>query len=301
MTTSSPVSTASTAESAHAAPVSRFHHALTVRRAEVDAQGIVFNAHYLMYADTAVMAYWRALGVPYASAMRRLGTELPVRKAAVEYFASARPDDRLRIGVRLVRVGRTSVTLEAVMRREHTVLARAEVVYVCVDAADRVPTPVPVVLRSLLERFESDGAACRLETGDWARLQADAQPLRREVFVVEQGVPEHEEWDEADATAVHAVVYNGLGQGIATGRLLQHAPGVGRIGRMAVDHGVRGGGHGAQVLDGLIAAARACGDREVVLNAQQSAIGFYRGRGFAPYGEAFEEVGIPHQAMRLVL
>ena len=112
-----------------------------MRRAEVDAQGIVFNAHYLMYADTAVMAYWRALGVPYASAMRRLGTELPVRKAAVEYFASARPDDRLRIGVRLVRVGRTSVTLEAVMRREHTVLARAEVVYVCVDAAHRCPRP----------------------------------------------------------------------------------------------------------------------------------------------------------------
>ena len=42
----------------------RFFHRLRVRWAEVDMQKIVFNAHYLMYFDTAVSDYWRALALP---------------------------------------------------------------------------------------------------------------------------------------------------------------------------------------------------------------------------------------------
>ena len=43
----------------------RFFHRLRVRWAEVDMQKIVFNAHYLMYFDTAISDYWRALALPY--------------------------------------------------------------------------------------------------------------------------------------------------------------------------------------------------------------------------------------------
>ncbi|MEO8060823.1 MAG: 4-hydroxybenzoyl-CoA thioesterase, partial [Burkholderiales bacterium] len=38
----------------------RFSERLRVRWAEIDAQKIVFNGHYLMYFDTAVAGYWRA-------------------------------------------------------------------------------------------------------------------------------------------------------------------------------------------------------------------------------------------------
>ena len=47
----------------------RFFHRLRVRWAEVDMQKIVFNAHYLMYLDTAVADYWRVLALPYEEAM----------------------------------------------------------------------------------------------------------------------------------------------------------------------------------------------------------------------------------------
>ena len=47
----------------------RFFHRLRVRWAEVDMQKIVFNAHYLMYFDTAIADYWRALALPYEEAM----------------------------------------------------------------------------------------------------------------------------------------------------------------------------------------------------------------------------------------
>ena len=49
----------------------RFFHRLRVRWAEVDMQKIVFNAHYLMYFDTAVADYWRALAMPPLAGSRR--------------------------------------------------------------------------------------------------------------------------------------------------------------------------------------------------------------------------------------
>ena len=47
----------------------RFFDRLRVRWAEIDAQKIVFNGHYLMYFDIAVAGYWRALALPYAQTM----------------------------------------------------------------------------------------------------------------------------------------------------------------------------------------------------------------------------------------
>jgi YbgC/YbaW family acyl-CoA thioester hydrolase len=73
----------------------RFFHRLRVRWAEVDMQKIVFNAHYLMYFDTAIADYWRAIGLPYEAAMEHLEGDLYVKKAVVEFHASARADDQI--------------------------------------------------------------------------------------------------------------------------------------------------------------------------------------------------------------
>ena len=137
----------------------------------------------------------------------------------------------------------------------------------------------------------------KLITGHWNQLQALAAPLRTEVFVREQGVPQDLEWDLEDLSAVHAVLQDRQGQVLATGRLLIHAPGVGRIGRMAVRADQRGQGLGRQVLLGLIEVARRRGDRQVLLHAQTSALGFYAREGFVTRGEVFDEAGIEHIEM----
>lgn len=134
-------------------------------------------------------------------------------------------------------------------------------------------------------------------TGHWNRLQALAAPLRTEVFVREQGVPQELEWDLEDLSAVHAVLTDDDGQVLATGRLLVHGPGVGRIGRMAVRADLRGRGLGRQVLSGLMEVARSRGDHRVLLHAQTSAQGFYARQGFVAQGEVFEEAGIAHIEM----
>jgi YbgC/YbaW family acyl-CoA thioester hydrolase len=275
----------------------RCFHRLRVRWAEVDMQKIVFNAHYLMYVDTAMMDYWRALALPYEASLEALGGDLYVKKASLEYHASAQLDDLVDVGMRCERVGNSSVLFHAGLFRGERLLVSAELVYVYADPATQTSKPVPPALRALFTGFEAGEAMAAVHVGGWEALGPDAARVRQPVFVQELGIPAEVEADAHDTTALHAVLRNHLGMPIATGRLLQQAPGVGRIGRLAVDNKLRGAGWGHMVLDALLNAARARGDQQVVLDAEASAQGFYQRAGFVVRGEPFMEAGINHVSM----
>ena len=275
----------------------RLFHRLRVRWAEVDMQKIVFNAHYLMYFDTAMSDYWRALALPYDSTLQSLGGDLYVKKATVEYHASAQIDDQLEVALQCQRIGTSSMTFTGAIFRGDDCLITCELIYVFADPATQTSKPVPPALRDSLLAFEAGEPMATVEVGDWQSLQSEASQVRAEVFLKEQRIPIELEQDAADATAVHAVARNRLGVAVATGRLLQHAPGVGRIGRMAVHRVLRGTHLGHKVLQALMHAAAERGDHEVLLHAQQSAQGFYARLGFVTQGEAFEEAGIVHIEM----
>jgi YbgC/YbaW family acyl-CoA thioester hydrolase len=280
-------------------PIADFRHLepLRVRWAEIDAQNIVFNAHYLTYVDVAMSGYWRALAFPYAASMQSLGGDLYVRKATLDYHGSARMDDRLMVGIRCSRIGNSSMLFHAEVLRGAERLVAVELVYVFADPATQTSRPVPERLRAVVEGFEAGQPMLDVSVGPWSERRAEASALRDEVFVAEQGVPVELEHDDADATALHALARNRLGAALATGRLVHHAPGVSKIGRMAVVRSMRGTGIGRAVLDALIATAAARGDSEVLLHAQVDAIDFYTRAGFVLRGECFTEAGIAHQAM----
>ncbi|EHR71467.1 acyl-CoA thioester hydrolase, YbgC/YbaW family [Burkholderiales bacterium JOSHI_001] len=275
----------------------RFTERLRVRWAEVDMQRVVFNGHYLLYIDTAVAGWWRAMALPYHATMERLDGELFVRKATLEYHAGARYDDLLDVGIRTAKVGNTSMLLAAAVMRGDQVLVEGELVYVFADPHATTSRPVPDALRQVMLDFEAGQPMVQVRVGPWAELGADARAIRTEVFVLEQKIPAEMEWDEADATCLHAVAYNRFGLPLATGRLLEHVPGVAKIGRMAVRASMRGGRIGREVLDALMQAARERGDREALLHAQTSAAAFYSRAGFVTRGAQFEEAGIPHVEM----
>ncbi|MEP6874947.1 MAG: YbgC/FadM family acyl-CoA thioesterase [Burkholderiales bacterium] len=279
----------------------RFFDRLRVRWAEIDAQKIVFNGHYLMYFDTAVAGYWRALALPYAQTMEQLGGDLFVRKASVDYLASARYDDVLDVGLRCARVGTSSILFSAAVFRQDQLLVTGELVYVFADPHVQTSKPVPPVLREIFVGFEAGEAMVEVKLGDWDTLGAAARAIRTEVFIGEQKIPIEMEWDDADHSAVHAVAFNRLGLALATGRLLRQASGIARIGRMAAVASVRGSGVGRAVLHALMQAARARGDAEVVLSAQTSASAFYARAGFTPRGPVFDEAGIAHVEMTRAL
>ena len=279
----------------------RFLDRLRVRWAEIDAQKIVFNGHYLMYFDTAIAGYWRALAMPYAQTMEYLSGDLFVRKATLEYEGSARYDDVLDIGIRCARIGTSSILFTGAAFRQDQLLVSTELVYVFADPRTQTSKPVPDALRAVLQGFEAGEKMLDVRTGAWDALGAHARAVRTEVFIDEQKIPLEMEWDAADASAVHAVASNRFGLALATGRLLQEAPGIARVGRMAAIQAVRGSGVGRAVLDALMQAARARGDREVRLHAQTSAQGFYARAGFVPIGAVFEEAGIAHVEMARAL
>ncbi len=275
----------------------RFFHRLRVRWAEVDMQKIVFNAHYLMYFDTAVADYWRALALPYEEAMHLLGGDLYVKKATIEFNASARMDDRLDVALKCTRIGNSSMLFSGAIFRAEELLITCELVYVFADPATQTSRPVPQALRGILLGYEAGEAVINVKTGGWNELGSDAGSIRTRVFVQEQKIPADLEWDEADATAVHAVAYNRLGQAVGTGRLVEHSAGEARVGRMAVHQALRGSGIGEQVLHALLDVAAGRGDVSALLHAQRTAENFYRRLGFAPVGEPFTEAGIPHLEM----
>ena len=136
-----------------------------------------------------------------------------------------------------------------------------------------------------------------LEPARWETDQADLRAVRMAVFVVEQAIPESDEWDALDVPSQHLLARDAAGRPIGCGRLTpEHT-----IGRMAVLREWRGRGVGEALLRSLIEQARALGWSETVLHAQVQAMPFYARQGFVPFGDVYDECGIPHRRMRLEL
>lgn len=139
-------------------------------------------------------------------------------------------------------------------------------------------------------------AMISLERGDWQTLSSEASEIRRIVFMVEQHVPEDEEWDGRDDACEHFLVRL-EGRPVGTARLLPD----GHVGRVAVLSEARGLGLGQHLMEACILAARQAGHAEVLLDAQTHALVFYQRLGFTAFGDEFIDAGIPHRSMRLIL
>ena len=141
-----------------------------------------------------------------------------------------------------------------------------------------------------------------IETRPWSEVSDAAYAIRYAVFVKEQGIPAELEIDDYDPIAEHALAFVD-GQCVATARIYldEQNASKAKIGRMAVLKDFRGQGIGTALLGEAIRAGMMQGASVFELHAQQSAVPFYAKLQFKPDGAIFDEVGIPHQRMRLIL
>ena len=89
------------------ADVVPFVHRVRPRYAEVDAQGVVFNAHWLTYFDEACTRWFDTMGFNPAEAFFR-DFDVMLVKAVLEWQGPAGFDDLVDIAVETARLGSAS-------------------------------------------------------------------------------------------------------------------------------------------------------------------------------------------------
>ena len=85
-------------------------HRLRVRYSEIDAQGVVFNAHYLTYFDTTINEAFREHGIDWLAEVKRSGCDVQLVKSLVEYKAPLHFDEEIDVCARIGRLGNSSIT-----------------------------------------------------------------------------------------------------------------------------------------------------------------------------------------------
>lgn len=122
--------------------------------------------------------------------------------------------------------------------------------------------------------------------------------IRKEVFVVEQGVPledEFDEFDTLDGQCEHILVYYNE-KAVGTGRL-RVVDGLGKLERICILEPYRKFGLGKVIIQTLEEIAK---DKEIArakLHGQTQAEGFYKKLGYQTSSNVFMEDGIPHILM----
>jgi acyl-CoA thioester hydrolase len=124
----------------------RFSTRFRVRWSETDAQGVVFNARYLDYADVGITEYYRHLGLRLVDPSAPF--ECHVKRATVTWEAPIKPDELIDVFARTSAIGRTSIThlLEIHGANDEgyeDLRCRIELVNVHVDLATHHPEPLP--------------------------------------------------------------------------------------------------------------------------------------------------------------
>ena len=121
--------------------------------------------------------------------------------------------------------------------------------------------------------------------------------VRRQVFVLEQGISEDLVFDGYDKEALHMVVKDGE-QVIGSARVRFLADNQAKLERMAVLKRYRRKGIGREMLLFLDAVWKDKQVRQVIIHAQFEVVPFYKLCGFDELGLPFQEAGIKHIEMR---
>ncbi|PYE16457.1 acyl-CoA thioester hydrolase [Williamsia limnetica] len=115
----------------------------TVRYAEADQQGVVFNAHYLLYCDEAMGAFCSQHDILEFAELVRLKT------STLTWHAPARWGDVIDVYTSVTGLGRTSITVKFDLRVGERSCCTVDTVYVYADVAGQ-PQPIPDTVRQVL-------------------------------------------------------------------------------------------------------------------------------------------------------
>ena len=134
----------------------RWFHEITTRWMDNDVFRHVNNVNYFSFFDTAVTYYEMTENVVdlYAGPMHCVVAEVQCR-----YLRSVAFPDRIVVGLRVARIGGSSVRYEIGVFRNDEVAGAAEghFVHVFVERGSQRPVPIPDASRVVLQSISVDG------------------------------------------------------------------------------------------------------------------------------------------------
>ncbi len=128
-----------------------FFHEIETRWMDNDIYGHVNNVVYYSYFDTAVAAFLVSnLGLYFQDQNSAIGL---VIETGCTYFESIAFPDRVKVGLRISKLGNSSVRYEVGIFKnsDAQVCARGHFVHVYVDRATNKPIPIPDHVRNAMQ------------------------------------------------------------------------------------------------------------------------------------------------------
>ena len=135
----------------------KFLYTFRVRYAEVDAQGIVFNAHYLTYFDCVITEYYRKLKYNYALEVKKYKKDFHVIKTILEYKKPLLFDQLIEAGIKTSKIGYSSIALDIGLfeSEKKKLLAIGKIIQVYTDQVNMQSTKLSKNFVNKIKKFEN--------------------------------------------------------------------------------------------------------------------------------------------------
>jgi len=118
---------------------------------DTDAQGVVYYANYLKFAERARTEFLRHLNLVQTDLKEKEKLFFVVRKCEIEYFKSAKLDDIIEVSVVVNEVRNSSLEMQQICRNNSEELTSIKVQIVCIDSENMRPKKIPQFIKDLLE------------------------------------------------------------------------------------------------------------------------------------------------------
>ncbi|MBI9044681.1 MAG: acyl-CoA thioesterase [Anaerolineaceae bacterium] len=131
-----------------------YYYPMQVRYGDLDPQWHVNNAHYLTFFEQARLAYLEHLGLFDGKSFFDLRSI--IADVHVAYLAPIEYQQKIKIGVRVARLGNKSLVMECQIEDEESgkLVANSEFVIVTFDYHSQKSVPIPDNWRSIISEFE---------------------------------------------------------------------------------------------------------------------------------------------------
>lgn len=127
---------------------------LRVYYEDTDAEGVVYYANYLKFAERARTELLRDLGFEHHALMNDDGVAFFVRRCTADFRKSARLDDALEVVSEIEKIGGASLDARQAVRRDGEELVLLEIRLACLDGNGHAAR-MPASLRHALEEFRT--------------------------------------------------------------------------------------------------------------------------------------------------